>query len=275
MAQIISNVDFGFHNRDLQVANARLSAEGSWKKQRIAWIIPAGESINSKVYVAHRGLIFPPNQAMAPLLIEGAEVGAAFDVGIQMILNHPDLSTWEYVLSIEHDNIPEPTGVMKLLRAMEANPQFDAISGLYWTKGEGGVPQIWGTSTIRSRTSALRCRSLARSSNAGASAWASACTACPCSRACVRRRSRCLGSRPLAFRKATTEWAPRISSSGDASLARMAIAVPWTATRSSGTWIFGQEFLGSTHSQHGPGELKWQRRKRSRKWSSRRQSRCC
>jgi hypothetical protein len=144
MAQIISNVDFGFHNRDLQVANARLSAEGSWKKQRIAWIIPAGESINSKVYVAHRGLIFPPNQAMAPLLIEGAEVGAAFDTGIQMILNHPDLSTWEYVLSIEHDNIPEPTGVMKLLRAMEANPQFDAISGLYWTKGEGGVPQIWG-----------------------------------------------------------------------------------------------------------------------------------
>ena len=144
MAQIITNVDFGFHNRDLQVANARLSADGSWKKQRIAWIIPGGPSIDPKVYIAHRGLIFPPNQAMAPLYIEGAEVGAAFDEGIQTILNHPELSQWEYVLSIEHDNIPEPTGVIKLLRAMEQNPQFDAISGLYWTKGEGGVPQIWG-----------------------------------------------------------------------------------------------------------------------------------
>jgi len=144
MAQIISNVDFGFHNRDLQVANARLSADGSWKKQRIAWIIPAGDTVPSKAYIAHRGLVFPPNQAMAPLLIENAEVGAAFDTGIQMILNHPDLSQWEYVLSVEWDNLPEPTGVMKLLKAMELNPHLDSISGLYWTKGEGGVPQIWG-----------------------------------------------------------------------------------------------------------------------------------
>jgi hypothetical protein len=144
VAQIITNVDFGFHNRDLHAANARLSAEGSWKKQRIAWLIPGASTVDAKVYVAHRGLVFPPNQAMAPMYIEGAEVGAAFDQGIQTILSHPELSQWEYVLSIETDNIPEPTGVIKLLKAMEQNPQFDAISGLYWLKGEGGVPQIWG-----------------------------------------------------------------------------------------------------------------------------------
>jgi hypothetical protein len=27
---------------------------------------------------------------------------------------------------------------------MEAHPEYACIGGLYWTKGEGGVPQIWG-----------------------------------------------------------------------------------------------------------------------------------
>jgi hypothetical protein len=27
---------------------------------------------------------------------------------------------------------------------MEAHPEFAGIGGLYFTKGEGGVPQIWG-----------------------------------------------------------------------------------------------------------------------------------
>jgi hypothetical protein len=27
---------------------------------------------------------------------------------------------------------------------MEEHPELSCIGGLYWTKGEGGVPQIWG-----------------------------------------------------------------------------------------------------------------------------------
>ena len=34
--------------------------------------------------------------------------------------------------------------VLKLLKSMDAHPEYAAISGIYWTKGEGGVPQIWG-----------------------------------------------------------------------------------------------------------------------------------
>ena len=30
---------------------------------------------------------------------------------------------------------------------MEAHPEFACIGGLYWTKGEGGQPQIWGDPT--------------------------------------------------------------------------------------------------------------------------------
>jgi hypothetical protein len=48
------------------------------------------------------------------------------------------------VLTMEHDNLPPPFGVLQLIAQMEAHPELAAISGLYWTKGEGGAPQIWG-----------------------------------------------------------------------------------------------------------------------------------
>jgi hypothetical protein len=74
----------------------------------------------------------------------GMEVGEAFSNSIEEILAHPDLSQWEFLLTIEHDNCPQPDGLVKLIKRMEAHPEFSCIGGLYWTKGEGGVPQIWG-----------------------------------------------------------------------------------------------------------------------------------
>jgi len=144
MAQIIT-LNSGYHNSDLVAASARLTEQGSWKKQRIVYIIPSGDKIMAEVYLSHRGLVFPPNQAMVPLLIKGAEVGAAFQASIDLILGNPGLREFEYVLTIEHDNICSTgTEVLRLIASMEKHPQYAAISGLYWTKGEGGVPQIWG-----------------------------------------------------------------------------------------------------------------------------------
>jgi hypothetical protein len=37
--------------------------------------------------------------------------------------------------------------VLKLIERMEAHPEFACIGGLYYTKFEGGVPQIWGDPT--------------------------------------------------------------------------------------------------------------------------------
>jgi hypothetical protein len=34
--------------------------------------------------------------------------------------------------------------VIKLVEKMEEHPEFSCIGGLYFTKGEGGVAQIWG-----------------------------------------------------------------------------------------------------------------------------------
>jgi hypothetical protein len=54
------------------------------------------------------------------------------------------LSQWEYILTIEHDNCPPPDGVIKLVERMEEHPELSCVGGLYFTKGPGGIAQIWG-----------------------------------------------------------------------------------------------------------------------------------
>ena len=137
-------VETGIHNQDLTKSTQRIIKGASWKKQRVAMLIPAGEMIPTKVYLSHCGLIFPPNQASHRMAAIGMEVGEAFSDSIEQIISHPELGQWEYLLTIEHDNIPPADGLLKLIKRMEEHPEFACIGGLYWTKGEGGVPQIWG-----------------------------------------------------------------------------------------------------------------------------------
>lgn len=137
-------IDSGKHNENLEASASRILRGGSWKKQRIVSLIPAGENIPTKVYLSHMSLIYPPNQGVYRMAAIGMEVGEAFSDSIAQILAHPDIGNWEYLLTLEHDNIPQPDAVVKLLDRMEQHPEFACIGGLYWTKGEGGVPQIWG-----------------------------------------------------------------------------------------------------------------------------------
>ena len=55
------------------------------------------------------------------------------------------IKDWEYILTIEHDNVPPGDGVIKLVERMEEHPEFAWISGLLFHEGTaGGVCQIWG-----------------------------------------------------------------------------------------------------------------------------------
>lgn len=134
----------GYHNADLAASSRRILEGGSWKKQRTIMLIPAGASIPTKVYLSHCSLVFPPNQMAHRMAAIGMEVGEAFSNSIEAILADPNLSQWEFLLTIEHDNIPPADGLVKLISRMEAHPEFACIGGLYWTKGPEGVPQIWG-----------------------------------------------------------------------------------------------------------------------------------
>ena len=134
----------GKHNANLPASISRIIEGGTWKKQRVVTIIPSGPLIPAKVALSHWNVIFPPNQAAFRLLALGLEVGDAYSRAIGEVLAHPELSTWEFVLTIEADNMPPPDGLVKLIKRMEERPDLACIGGLYWTKGEGGVPQIWG-----------------------------------------------------------------------------------------------------------------------------------
>lgn len=134
----------GKHSMDLKKTNERLTKEGSWKKQRIVVILPTANMIAAKVALSHWNLIFPPNNGVVRILAIGAEVGAAYSEAIEGVLAHPELSQWEYILTIESDNMPPADGVLKLLKDMDEYPQYDCIGGLYFCKGEGGCAHIWG-----------------------------------------------------------------------------------------------------------------------------------
>lgn len=136
--------DAGHHNVNLDESNARFIAGHTWKKQGIAVLIPADKMVPLKCAMSWWGLIFPPNNTVVKLGLVGHEVGQAYSNCIQMILDDPNLSKLPYILTIEHDNCPPQDGVLRLLQRMEDNPEFSVISGLYWTKGVGGCPQIWG-----------------------------------------------------------------------------------------------------------------------------------
>jgi len=71
----------------------------------------------------------------------GMEVGQAYNTLIEGILANPELSKYKYILTIEEDNMPSVDGLLKLYESMD---KYDVVQGLYWTKGEGGQPMIYG-----------------------------------------------------------------------------------------------------------------------------------
>jgi hypothetical protein len=108
-----------------------------------AIVIPTRGQIPARVYESHMSMIFPPNQKRTLLVVAGMEVGAAYDFAIRCMLDHPDLAKWRYILTVEEDNLIPPTAVADLLGAAD-DGDWDVLGGLYWTKGEMGVPQLWG-----------------------------------------------------------------------------------------------------------------------------------
>ncbi len=135
---------YGVHNSNLEEAARRIEKSSQWKKLDTIILIPAAGTIPTKVVSSWLNLMTPPNNAMYRMFCIGMEVGAAYSQAIEMILANPDLNKWKYILTIEHDNIPQPDALLKLLADMEEYPEYACIGGLYFTKGPDGVPQIWG-----------------------------------------------------------------------------------------------------------------------------------
>lgn len=141
-AVIIENLNLGLHNADLEAAVSRLNKGKTYQDLSTIIICPTRGLISDRVVQSWMGLMRPMNQkVIGPIFFRGYEVGEAYNMAFEMVLNNPELSKWKYVLTIEEDNLPPPDGLLKLYEHMD---EYDVVGGLYWTKGEGGQPMIYG-----------------------------------------------------------------------------------------------------------------------------------
>lgn len=133
----------GFHNRDLEQSRARLIKGATYKDASTICIIPTRGLVHARVLQSWFNMMTPMNQRFTRLFATNMEVGQAYTAMIEMILANPQLANWKYILTLEEDNIPPPDGLIRLIEAL-ANSDYMAVGGLYWTKGPGGQPMIYG-----------------------------------------------------------------------------------------------------------------------------------
>ncbi|MFA6135858.1 MAG: hypothetical protein WC705_00615 [Candidatus Paceibacterota bacterium] len=131
----------GVNNANILQSVERLEKGKGYRDLSTICIVPTRGLISAKVTQAWMGLIAPMNQKFTRIFMIGMEVGEAYNAAIETILDNPDLSNWKYVLTLEEDNIPPPDGLIKLYENID---DYAALGGLYWTKGEGGQPMIYG-----------------------------------------------------------------------------------------------------------------------------------
>jgi len=139
----------GYHNANLEASCERLIKGQTYKDLSTIWVTPSTGSLKTKVVSNWMCLQKQMNQPFyGPVFIEGDEVGNAYEKAFTMVLSHPELSKWKYILTVEHDNLPPGDGIMKLY---ESIADYDCVAGIYWTKGVGGQPMIYGDPKVMPR----------------------------------------------------------------------------------------------------------------------------
>lgn len=138
--QIIVPDTTGIHNASDYAA--RLEKEKIYRDLSTIIICPTRGVIPARIVSAWQGLMRPMNgQVIGPVFMEGMEVGEAYNQAIKMILENDNLKNFKFILTLEEDNSPAPDALLKLYESID---NYDAIGGLYFTKGENGQPMCYG-----------------------------------------------------------------------------------------------------------------------------------
>lgn len=116
----------------------------TYRDQSTVVLVPSREDkFHHRITTGIHGMIGPMNQKRAVMFCIGDEVGVAYNKMISDILAHPDLRTWKYVMTIESDNLVPPDAHIRLMETIEAG-MWDAVSGIYFTKGDVNMPMAYG-----------------------------------------------------------------------------------------------------------------------------------
>jgi hypothetical protein len=138
--QILVPDNAGIHNASDYAT--RLKKEKTYRDLSTIIVCPTRGLIPARIVQSWQGLIRPMNQkVLGPIFMEGMEVGEAYNQVIKMVLENPELNTFKFLLTLEEDNAPPAEGLMKLYESID---DYDAVGGLYWTKGEAGQPMCYG-----------------------------------------------------------------------------------------------------------------------------------
>jgi hypothetical protein len=118
-------------------------------------LVPSRGFVDPKVVSSWVALIAPMNQKRWLTFTEGDEVGYAYTSMVKRILEHPELSKWRYILTLEDDNLPPPDAHIRLLETIDWGG-YDAVSGLYFTKGDWNMPMAYGDPAEYASTGQLK-----------------------------------------------------------------------------------------------------------------------
>lgn len=131
----------GENNLGFSTKIPALLQSNTYRDLSTVWVTPTpkGQLDAQVVFQSWLSMALPMNQKFQRLAIANGEVGKAYDLAVETIL--ADTVKWKYLLTVEHDNLPPRDGLLKLYESIE---KFDAVGGLYWMKGEGGTPMIYG-----------------------------------------------------------------------------------------------------------------------------------
>jgi hypothetical protein len=140
--QIITDIlPDGRHNLNLPISAKRLTKGRTYKDLSTIMIVPTRGVIPCKAVQSWMNMMAPMNQKFFRIFVAKMEVGEAYTQAIEMILANPGLKDFKYILTVEEDNLMPADGLIKLYEGMN---DYDVVGGLYWTKGEGGQPMIYG-----------------------------------------------------------------------------------------------------------------------------------
>lgn len=114
---------------------------GLYRNLGTVWVTPTRGTMGTRVAFSWMNIMGGFNQPLVRMCIEGMEVGKAYNEALNTILAAPQLANFKYMLTVEEDNTAPPDAIIKLYDSIQ---KYDVVGGLYWTKGEGGMPMIWG-----------------------------------------------------------------------------------------------------------------------------------
>ncbi len=148
----------GPYDNSLGFQRVRVLPGDTYKDSSTVIIIPSRDPLfHYRVVQSWEGLAKPMNQKCAKLFCIGDEVGHAYDRMIKDILANPELGKWKYILTLEADNLIPPDALIRLIETIEAG-KFDAVGGLYFTKGDINMPMAYGDPEHHRKTGELEFR---------------------------------------------------------------------------------------------------------------------